>query len=191
MAKVIMMIFLAHMARPQCLEQIWVLCEGDSPVGVVLLTSSDVPVLVRPSLVCTVSLSVSNCLSSQPQAYLQQAQDLVILESIILQTLGKFGGKSRFHHFPPESRVVYNDANLLFRPQQPPAANTSSEKCFCCVIKLCCWTVVLMMMVFVRVCMMLSHWRWCSWPQLKTKLRCYLHMSASLEEKTGFKSCLL
>lgn len=30
------------------------------------------------------------CLSSQPQAYLQQAQDLVILESIILQTLGKF-----------------------------------------------------------------------------------------------------
>lgn len=33
-------------------------------------------------------------LSSQPQAYLQQAQDLVILESIILQTLGKLGRKS-------------------------------------------------------------------------------------------------
>lgn len=67
-----------------------VLCEGHSPVVVAVLASSDVPVLGRP-----VSLPVSNCLSSQPQAYLQQAQDLVILESIILQTLGKFGRKSR------------------------------------------------------------------------------------------------
>lgn len=50
MAKVIMISFLAHMAHPQCLEQIGVLCE-DSLVGVVLPTSSDVLVLVRPSLV--------------------------------------------------------------------------------------------------------------------------------------------
>lgn len=128
MAKVISIDILSHMAHSQCLEQIWVFCEEDSPVRVVLLTSSDVPGLVRPSVACTVSL-VSNCLSSQPQAYLQQAQDLVILESIILQTLGKFGGKSPSFPF----RITcdaYKDANLLFRPQQPPAANTSSKKCF-------------------------------------------------------------
>lgn len=43
------------------------------------------------------------CLSSQPQAYLQQAQDLVILESIILQTLGKLGRMSWYPWFcfPP------------------------------------------------------------------------------------------
>lgn len=51
MAKVIMISFLAHMAHPQCLEQIGVLCEEDSLVGVVLPTSSDVLVSVRPSLV--------------------------------------------------------------------------------------------------------------------------------------------
>lgn len=46
------------------------------------------------------------CLSSQPQAYLQQAQDLVILESIILQTLGKFGRKNWVPTFPPETHVI-------------------------------------------------------------------------------------
>lgn len=57
---------------------------------------------------------MSNCLSSQPQAYLQQAQDLVILESIILQTLGKFGRKSWVHVFPLESHVICkNNANLF------------------------------------------------------------------------------
>jgi len=45
------------------------------------------------------SLGVTR-LSSQPQAYLQQAQDLVILESIILQTLGKF-----FKRLPHESQT--------------------------------------------------------------------------------------
>lgn len=40
------------------------------------------------------------CLSSQPQAYLTQAQDLVILESIILQTLGKFGRQTWDPSFP-------------------------------------------------------------------------------------------
>lgn len=61
------------------------------------------------------------CLSSQPQAYLQQAQDLVILESIILQTLGKLGKKNwvpKFayritHDFKSSANVFY------FYPQKP------------------------------------------------------------------------
>lgn len=60
------------------------------------------------------SLSVSNVPVSQSQAYLQQAQDLVILESIILQTLGKLGRENWKHMF-----LIKTSNNLFdFCPQR-------------------------------------------------------------------------
>lgn len=59
-------------------------------------------VLVRERVIWVHKTLWVTCLSSRSQTYLQQSQDLVMLESIILQTLGKFGtgesGSMSHHH---------------------------------------------------------------------------------------------